>query len=344
MMKTQAARPPVKGNRLKQLLAAFLALSTPGCSQAQSSGDVSSLVLERTIPLAGVTGRIDHLAADARQSRVFVAELGNGSVDVVDLTSGQVRRIADLKSPQGLGYVEGRDELVVASGGDGSVRFFDGMTLAQIALLHLGSDADDIRIDAGTGEVVVGYGSGALAIIDPVRRAAVRTIALPAHPEGFSIDPSTHRAYVNVPDDRSIVAVDLDTGAQFARWPAAHLMNFPMALDGASKTLAVVFRLPARLGLIDEESGTVKQDLPTCGDADDVYFDARRQRIYVSCGSGAVDVFQKVAIGYSHLASIATQHGARTALFIPKLDQLLVAARAQNRKADAGLLVYRPGP
>lgn len=279
MTKMPRARIPTAGVRRKQLLAVVLMLAVPGCSKAQSIGDVSSLVLERTIPLAGVSGRIDHLAADPGHERVFVAELGNGSIDVVDLKNGQSRRIADFKSPQGLGYIEGRNELVVASGGDGSVRFLDGVSLAQTATLHPGSDADDVRVDAATGHVMVGYGAGALAVIDPVRRAVVRTIALPAHPEGFSIDPSTHRAYVNVPDDRSIVAVDLDTGTQLARWPAAHLMNFPMALDPQSKTLAIVYRLPARLVLLGEDKGDVMQDLPKCGDADDVFFDARRQRI-----------------------------------------------------------------
>lgn len=340
----QGTQASARGARPKQLLAAAFLFIAPGCSQAHSSGDVTSLVLERTIPLTAVVGRIDHLAADADGGRIVVAELGNGSVDVIDLKTGNSRRIVGLTNPQGLAYVKGSDELVVASGGDGSVRFFGGANLAQTAILHLGSDADDVRIDAGTGQILVGYGEGALAIIDPVRRAVVRTIALPAHPEGFSIDPSTRRAFVNLPDDRSIVAVDLDKGALVARWPAGHLMNFPMALDPQSKTLAIVYRLPARLVLLDEESGTIKQDLPTCGDADDVYFDARRHRIYVSCGSGIVDVFLRGDAAYNHLASIATQHGARTALFVPEMDRLFVAARAQGRQADAGLLVYRPGP
>ena len=344
MMKVPGARSLAKAMRLKQLLAAVILLSAPGCSRAQSNGDASSLILERTIPLPGVAGRIDHLAADERQSRVFVAELGNGSVDVVDLKNGHVRRIANLKSPQGLGYAETRDELVVASGGDGSVRFFNGNSLTQSASLRLGSDADDVRIDVGTGQVVVGYDSGALAFIEPAQHTIIKTIALQAHPEGFSIDSSTRRAFVNLPDDRSIVAVDLDKGAVVARWPAQHLMNFPMALDPQSKTLAIVYRLPARLVLLDEESGTVKQDLPTCGDADDVYFDARHRRIYVSCGSGSIDVFKRGEAGYSHLASIASERGARTALFAPEFDRLFVAARAKNRKGESGLLVYRPGP
>ena len=63
------------------------------------------LVFERTIALKGVTGRIDHLAVDLARKRLFVAELGNGTVDVIDLASGGViRRIEGLKEPQGLAY------------------------------------------------------------------------------------------------------------------------------------------------------------------------------------------------------------------------------------------------
>ena len=47
------------------------------------------LVLERTMPLPGVSGRIDHMALDLRRGRLFVAELGNGSVDAIDLATGK---------------------------------------------------------------------------------------------------------------------------------------------------------------------------------------------------------------------------------------------------------------
>ena len=330
--------------RWQGALAVMLSLTAPACSHAQPAGDTSSLVPQQTIPLANVAGRIDHLASDDSHGRVFVAELGNGSIDVVDLKSGLSHRISGLKSPQGLAYLPTSNELVVASGGDGSVRFFDGATLTQTGILSLGSDADNVRVDAATGHVVVGYGSGALAIIDTAAHSVLRSIALPAHPEGFTIDPTARRAFVNLPDAHAIDVVDLDTGTLVARWPGSHWMNFPMALDLASKTLAMVYRLPARLVLLNEANGVVKQDIPTCGDADDVYFDAQRHRIYVSCGSGTVDVLQKGEGGYIHLANISTKHGARTALFVPGLDRFFVAARAQGRDANAGLQVYRPGP
>jgi DNA-binding beta-propeller fold protein YncE len=301
------------------------------------------LTLERTIPLPNVSGRIDHLAIDVPHQRLFVAELGNGSVDAIDLSSGATRRISGLKEPQGLAYLPDRNQLVVASGGDGTVRFFDASSLAPLGSVSLGDDADNVRVDAKTGEVVVGYGAGALAILDPARHTVVRTIALAAHPEGFQIDGEGRKAFVNAPDAHKIVAVDLDSGRELASWRTAHAANFPMALGQDSGIVGVVYRIPSRLALFDAASGSAKADLPTCDDADDLYFDDKRGRIYVSCGSGAIDVFVQAAGKYAASAHIETRSGARTSLFVPALDRLFVAARASSGQ-KAAVLVYRPAP
>jgi hypothetical protein len=302
------------------------------------------LELERTIGLPNVSGRIDHLAVDVQHQRLFVAELGNGSVDSIDLMSGESRRIDGLKEPQGVAHLPERNELVVASAGDGTVRFFDAPSLAPIGSLTLGDDADNVRVDPKTGQVVVGYGSGALAIVDPARRVVVRIIALAAHPEGFQIDGESRRAFVNVPDAHKIVVVDLDSGGVLANWRATHFSNFPMAVSETSGVVGIVYRIPARLVVVDAASGQAKADLPTCDDADDLYFDDKRRRIYVSCGSGAIEVFEQAGAGYIAAAHTDTRSGARTSLFVPALDRLFVAARSHSRGQDAAVLVYRPMP
>ena len=81
----------------------------------------------------------------------------------------------------------------------------------------------------------------------------------------------------------------------------------------------------------------------TCADADDVFFDAKRQRVYVSCGAGAIDVFSRDASGSRHIARIQTSSGARTSLFVPELDELYVAERA-GLVEDAAIAVFRPAP
>ena len=65
----------------------------------------AALVLEANIPLGSIRGRIDHLAIDLKRKWLFVAELGNDSLGVVNLVAGKVlRTITGLGEPQGVGY------------------------------------------------------------------------------------------------------------------------------------------------------------------------------------------------------------------------------------------------
>jgi hypothetical protein len=304
------------------------------------------LSLEGKIALPEVAGRIDHMAVDPGRKRLLVAALGNGSLDVVDLAGGRrVKQIAGLHEPQGVAYVQRPDLVVVASAGDGTVRFFRGEDLAPAGSLALSSDADNVRIDSRTGNIIVGYGSGGLAVIDPEKKSKIGDVKLAAHPESFQLDPASGRIFVNVPDAGQIAVVDLATARQIAGWTVPGLRaNFPLAIDDSGTTIATVFRHPPKLVLLDIKTGAATPQLDTCGDADDVFFDAKRRRIYVSCGAGAVDVFARVAMDYRPLARVETSSGARTSLFVPELDRLYVAARAGLLGSDAAILVFRPLP
>ena len=234
---------------------AVLCCAVEGIAHAEPAAPFAP---EHTIALKGVTGRIDHMAIDLGRKHLFVAELGNDTLDVIDLTSGAViRRIEGLKEPQGVGYAPGADILAVANAGDGSVRLFHGADLSPSGKVDLGNDADNVRLDTRTGNLVVGYGNGGLALIDPARAALVARISLPAHPEGFQLDPRSGRAFVNVPDARQIAVVDIDAQRLAGTWRMPVMRdNFPMALDAANSIVAVVFRSPARLVLFDAMAAT----------------------------------------------------------------------------------------
>ena len=306
----------------------------------------SPLTLEATIPLDDVSGRIDHMAFDRDRDRLLVAALGNNTLEVIDTRAGKRGgRIAGLDEPQGVAWSEKAGIILVANAGDGSVRMFQAADLAPLGRIDLHRDADNVRIDPRNGQVVVGYGSGGLAIIDPVRRAVVGTISLPAHPEGFQIDPANGKAYVNIPDADQIAVVDLDGRRQVATWKVPQLRgNFPMAFDAQSGVVASVFRNPSRLVLLERVAGRVIANSPTCGDADDVFFDARRQRIYVSCGSGEIAIFQRRGETLNPLPSVKTSMGARTSLFLSDTDRLYVAERGTLLRSNAAITVYRPEP
>ena len=91
---------------------------------AASARAEEALSLEGKIALPGVAGRIDHMAVDLGRKRLLVAALGNGTLEIVDLEGGhRVKQVTGLREPQGVGYAQKADLVVVASAGDGSVRF-----------------------------------------------------------------------------------------------------------------------------------------------------------------------------------------------------------------------------
>ena len=324
------------------LVLAGLAVVAPGAGFAQQ--DARLLVLESKVPLGTVNGRIDHLAFDVARKRVFIAELENNTLGVVDLGAAQLlHRISGLNKPQGVGYVPSADALFVANGGDGTVRVFKGGEFAPDGQLTIGSDADNVRVDSETSHVIVGYGSGALAVIDSATRSKIKDITLAAHPESFQIGAGMRRIFVNLPDVMSIVALDAKNGRQDASWSTgADRGNFAMVLDEQNQRVLVVFRNPSKLSARDMRTGAVVAEQDTCGDVDDVFLDTKRRRVYVTCGDGFIDVLNASA-DYARLDRIVTRQGARTSLFMPPLDRLAVAARASGSE-PAELWIYRATP
>jgi DNA-binding beta-propeller fold protein YncE len=318
-----------------------LVMGTIVSISAEAQTPPAPLVLEAMIPLGPVSGRIDHLAVDLKRERLCVAELGNDSLGIVDLVAGKVlRTMTGLSEPQGVGYEPTTDTVYVANAGDGSVRALHGDDLAAVGRVDLGDDADNVRIDTARKRVLVGYAAGALAIIDTTTRTKVGDIRLKAHPESFQIDGD--RAFVNVPDARLIEVVNLAKADVVKTWPAQpNHSNFPMAIDREAHRLFVVFRSPTRLVVMSAVDGSITGSLDTCGDADDVFVDTKRHRVYVTCGAGVVDVFEERAGSYQRVGQVPTVSGARTSLFVPELDRLYVAVRASGSEPPA-IWVFRP--
>jgi len=301
--------------------------------------DAPPVVLERTIPLPDVAGRIDHLALDAGGKHLAVAALGNDTVEVVDLEAGRViHRIRGVGEPQGVVFAaDGR--LAVTSGEDGTLRFFDGGTWAPAASVDLGDDADNVRLEAATGRLYVGYGDGGVAVVEGSRRVAA--LPLPAHPESFQLS-SSGRVFVNVPGAAQVVVLDARDAGTAARWTLEGARsNFPMALDEGHHRLFVGCRRPARLLVLDTGTGRVAEQVEIGGDVDDVWVDPRTPRVYLSCGQGSIDVLERGENGaHRRVQRLETAAGARTSLLDPQGRRLYLAVPKRGN-AEAEIRVYR---
>lgn len=322
----------------------FLVLLAAACAaQAPAPSASAPLELVASIALPGVEGRIDHLAFDEAHGRLFVAALGNGSLELVDLARKTVeKRCTELHEPQGLAYVAERDELWLAQGEGGVLDAYRGATLERIARLQLGPDGDNLRYDAARDELWLGYASGALCWLDAAQRKALGNVRLPGHPEAFALEPGGTRVFANLPSERGVCVVDRKQKERVAFWPLESAQaNYPLLFLPGEKHVLVGCRNPGKLLVLDSDTGKEVLALELSGDVDDLWHDEARGRIYASCGAGELDVFARrpPLDMWKRVASLETRGGARTSYFSAARKQLYLALPKSGAQA-AEIRVY----
>jgi hypothetical protein len=308
---------------LVALLAGFMLLAGKGYTESEMP-----LRLERTIVLPDVQGRIDHMAVDVAGERLFVAALGNNTLEVIDLRVGKrIHSITGLKEPQGVLYLPEFQRLFVTNGGDGSCKVFDGNSMGLLDTVKFSGDADNIRYEAPTKQVYVGYGAGALGTFDAKTGKQLWDVRLAGHPESFQLEATGPRIFVNVRPANQVTVIDRNKREVAAIWPLKDAKdNFPMALDEANRRLFIGCRNPAKIIIYGTESGKIVGSFDVAGDIDDVFYDLKAKRLYASCGEGFIDVFQQTDPNhYAVMAKISTAKGARTSLFVPQQGRLYLA-------------------
>ncbi|MGH7412142.1 MAG: YncE family protein [Candidatus Methylomirabilis sp.] len=308
--------------------------------------DTTPLRLVQRIPLPNVRGRIDHLAVDRKGERLFVAALGNNTVEVLDLRTGKrIHTIRGLHQPQGVLFLPEFNKIFVTNGQTGMLEIFNGESFKLENRLTLSDDADNIRYDDATKSLYVGHGGGALGNIDAKSGKRSGDIPLQGHPESFPLERSGPRVFVNVPTANHIAVIDREKRKVVATWALTGARaNFPMALDEANRRLFVGVRKPPKLLVFDTGSGKLVASLDSAGDTDDIFYDAALRRIYMSCGEGFLVVYdQDNADHYRMIAKIPTAPGARTSLLVPEQRRLYLAV-PRHPGQGAEVRVYEVQP
>ena len=300
------------------------------------------LALAHTIPLPGIKGRFDHFAIDVKGGRLFVAALGNNTLEIIDVANAKrLHTITGLHKPTGVLYLTDANQIGVANGDDGTFRIYNGQDYKPVAVVKSLNDADNVRFDAKTDHVYVGCGDGALAVIDRTNWKTLASIKLPAHPESFQLEREGNRMFVNLPDIRQVAVVDRTKQTVSTHWPMEKFQaNFPMALDEANHRLFVGCRKPARLIVFDTVTGKSVADLAIAGDTDDLFYDPRAKSTYISCGEGFIDVVaQSSHDKYERVHRMPTRPGARTSFFCAERSEfyLVVPERGSD---SAELRIY----
>jgi DNA-binding beta-propeller fold protein YncE len=321
-------------------------LCSLGATLTASAQHSAPLTLTRTIALKSVAGRFDHFAFDPATNRLFVAATGNHSIEIVNVSDGEVtERITGLGKPHGLAWIDGK--LFVADGTLAALNIYSGSPLKLVASLPLSDDADDMVYDPGTRLLYVGHGGssaavpGRVAVVNAESNTLVANLPTSAHPEALEIDPEGKRIFVNVADSAEIAVIDGATHTIAATWKLTRAKdNVPVAYDADDHALLIGCRTPPRAVSLDSNSGKEISDLPSATGADDLFYEPSSHRAYLISGSGNIDVYQVASDkSLKPIGSVKTGPGAKTGLLVSSIHSLFVAVPADGA-ATAQVRVY----
>jgi WD40 repeat protein len=328
---------------MKRFLAFLIAANVIFFAIAASAQTKPPLRLLQTIPLPDLKGGdFDHFDVDLSGNRLFLTAEENNAVEVVDIRANKlIHTIRDVDTPHSLLYLPAAKQLWVVDGGDGTIKVFDGSTYAVVDTIKLAIGADSSVYDLANHLLYIATGGedakmdfSLISIVDTSTRKRVGDIKVNStNIESMALDKNGVRLFANVRDRNLVAVIDTKKRAVTSNWLLGEVHgNTPMALDEANRRLFVVGRKPARLTVLDSDSGKIIATLPTAELTDDMLFDPESKRIYVACDEVVVVYVQHDADHYEELGRIPTGFRAKTAILVPQLKRYFVAAPRHGQK------------
>jgi hypothetical protein len=306
--------------------------------------------LIKTIPLPDITdGDFDHFAVDLKRNRLYVSVENHHSIDVFNLKTGEhLMSGGPVTTPHSLALNVEKNDLFVADGGDKAVKVLDGSNLHLIKRIDINGTPDSGTYDPKTGYFYLVAGEpgdnpthSTIYIISTKDSTIKGEIPMESGSlHSLTIDQATHRMFVNIRDKSTIGIIDLNKNALGQTWSVPNLkLNTPMAFDTKDHRLFVVDKKPGKLFVLNSDTGATIATYDCAEMGDDMTYDARTKRIYVSAAEGLTAYQQDDADHYHEIARVDT-HGGKTSVLVPSLNQLYVP-HTMTSAPEAGLEIYK---
>src|ERR1700680_2274120 len=335
--------------------AAISAQQDPSSKKAPSkqegpSSNKAPLKLVQSIPLPGLKdGDFDHFAVDVEGNRLFLTAEENSKVEIFDLNTNKlIHTISDLKAPHSMLYRGDLKKLFVVDSDLGEIKIYDTTTYEPAGNIKVREGADSNGYDPSTKYMyVVDGGKDAklpnayLDIIDTTEAKKVGEIKMDSDDvEAMAFDKSSPRMFVDIRGNSTVEVIDRDKRSVIATWPVTGAKGLTtISFDAANHRLYIGARQPAKLYVMDSDSGKVVTSVAAPAMVDDACFSAAQKRIYFA-GTEFTDVFEiKDADHLERIGHIPTSFRAKTAILVPELNRFYVAVPHHGAKA-AAIRVY----
>src|SRR3982074_1445418 len=338
-------------NRVKLFLFALLVAALPVVAQTQSKEAAKAPVkLLQSIPLPDLKdGDFDHLAIDLDGNRLFATAEENSKVEVFDTkTNKLIHTIDGLKAPHSLLFRGDLKKLFVVDSDLGEVRIYDTTSYEPAGTIKVRDGADSSGYDPSTKYLYVVTGgkdaklpNAYLEIIDTTESKKIGEIKMDSDDvEAMAFDPASSRMFVDIRGNSTVEVIDREKRTVTTTWPIAGAKGVTtISFDAENHRLYIGARQPAKLYVMDSDSGKVVTSVAAPAMVDDACFSAAQKRIYFA-GTEFTDVFEiKDADHLERIGHIPTSFRAKTAILVPELNRFYVAVPHHGAKS-AAIRVY----
>ena len=278
----------------------------------------------------------DYIVVDSPARRVYLSH--GTEVLVVNADTGSlIGKISGFQRDHGIALVKSLGLGFVTDGDAAKVGIFDIKTLKKVGEVAAADDADCVIYDPASRHIFTFNGdSQNSTVIDPKARTVVATVKLGGKPE-FAVADGKGIIYNNLEDKSEVVVLDSRTLKIKSRWPIAPAGEpAPITMDAAHRRLFVSGRKPAKMVVMDADSGKVVQSFDISGGADASVFQPGTGLLFVSTRAGKIHVFHEdTPDKFSEVETVDTEVGAKTMGVDGKTNHLL-ADTADFTKAAAG--------
>lgn len=308
------------------------------------------LVLRGRTPLPGYTGDFDHLDADLKSNRLFLAAEDHGTLEVFNLRTGRhLRTIHGFDTPHSIFPVPRKHELLITDGSD-TIKRLDDRTLATIGTIKLHPGADSIGFDASSGHLFIVTGGKDVKLKDswleeivPQTGKLIGTVHFDAnHVEALAVEQHGSHIFINVTDKNEVDVIDKRSLRVVARWPIHEArQNALAALDEKTHRLFIVARDPGKMIVLNSDTGATLASFEAPGHVDGEVFDAANRRVYAPGGDGWIGAYQEIdADHFAELARVPSAEGAKTAILVPQFHRLYVGVSPGERHSGGAVLWF----
>ena len=276
-------------------------------------------------PIPG-NGQSDYVTLDGATRRIYVSH--GTQVEVLDADSGKIiGTITDTPGVHGIALAPSFKHGFTSNGRENKVSMFDPTTLQLIKKIDVGKGPDGIYFDPGSKRIFTNnHGTHDITAIDAETGNVVGTVKVGGDGEQAVI--ANGLIYVNSEDTAEVVVFDPKSLEVKKRFPIVGAKTpTGLAYDAKTKRLFIGCREAPKMVVMDAITGKVITNLPIAGGVDWAEFDPESKLIFISCGSGTLNVFrEKSADSYEDAGAVKTQISAKTMAFDVKTKKIFMPA------------------